>query len=382
MLNLLKRKLYPQPAVVAEAPETDTKIEAASQWLLMWWKFRKSTLAVIGGIVVIITYFIAFNAEFFSPKSVEWYDKQYVYAPPQPLILFLDGKWDPFVYGYKFERDPKSLKKIFSIDYTKRIPFGFFVKGEPYKWLGLFPADVRLIGPKNPNDPFYLLGADKSGRDVLSRIIHSARISLTVGLIGVFISLIIGVILGGISGLVGGWVDNVIQRTIEILLSMPQVPILLALAAAVPPGMDPLKVYILISVILSLVGWTGMARVVRGRFLALREEDFILAARLDGASQMRLITKHMLPSFFSHIIASITLSIPYMILGETFFSFLGVGLRPPVVSWGVMLQDTRQIVTVAAYPWLLYPAAAIVIVVLAMNFLGNGLRDAADPYAN
>jgi peptide/nickel transport system permease protein len=217
---------------------------------------------------------------------------------------------------------------------------------------------------------------------MLSRIIYSARVSLTVGLVGVFVSLIIGIVVGGISGLLGGWVDNVIQRTIEILLSVPQVPILLALAAVVPVTWNPVQVYLMISLILSLVSWTGMARVVRGRFLALRTEDFILAAILDGAGQLRLVLRHMLPSFFSHIMASITLSIPYMILGETFFSFLGVGLRPPVVSWGVMLQETRQIASVALYPWLLAPAFAVVIVVLSMNFLGNGLRDAADPYAN
>jgi peptide/nickel transport system permease protein len=369
----------------AEEPqhtEKETRVEAASQWLLMWWKFRKSRLAVIGGVVVIATYLIAFSAEFFAPKSAEWYNKDYVYAPPQAPYFFLDGRWHPFVYGYKFERDPRSFKKIFAVDYNVRIPFGFFVKGEAYKLWGFIPSDRHLIGPVKPGDPFYLWGGDKTGRDVLSRVIYSARISLTVGLVGVFLSLAIGVIIGGISGLMGGWIDNSIQRLIEILLSVPQVPILLAIAAAVPIEWGPLRVYLMISLILSLVGWTGMARVVRGRFLALRTEDFILAARLDGASSMRLISKHMIPSFFSHIMASITLSIPYMILSETFFSFLGVGLRPPVVSWGVMLQETRQIVTVASYPWLLYPALAIVITVLAMNFMGNGLRDAADPYAN
>jgi peptide/nickel transport system permease protein len=362
--------------------EEESKFEAASQWMLMWWKFRKDRFAVIGAIVVILTYIIAFNAEFFAPKSAEWYAKDYVFAPPQRMYMFFDGRFEPFVFGYKFERDPRTLAKIFSVDYETRIPLGLFVEGEPYKWLGLVPARVRLFGPKEPNQPFYPLGADRSGRDELSRIIYSSRISLTVGLIGVAISLVIGIVLGGISGLVGGLADTIIQRMIEILLSIPQVPILLALAAVVPIGWDSIRVYFIISLILAFVSWTGMARVVRGRFLALREEDFILAARLDGASQMRLIAKHMVPSFLSHIIASITLSIPYMILGETFFSFLGVGLRPPAVSWGIMLQDARQIATVALFPWLLYPAAAVVIVVLAMNFMGNGLRDAADPYAN
>ncbi len=365
----------------ALAPDQDSKIEAASQWLLMWWKFRKSTLAVIGAIVVILSYIIAINAEFFAPKLAESYDKQYVYAPPQPFRLFYDGKFDPFVYGLKFERDPVSFKKIFSVDYETRIPVGLFVKGEPYKWLGFIPADRHLFGPKNAGDPFYLLGAEKSGRDLLSRIIYGARISLTVGLVGVLMSLVIGVTIGGISGLVGGWVDNVIQRAIEILLTIPQVPILLALAAVVPPDWPPVQTYFVVSLIISLVSWTGMARVVRGRFLALRTEDFILAARLDGARPLRLILKHMLPSFLSHIIASITLSIPYMILNETFFSFLGVGLRAPAISWGILLQEARQIATVALFPWILAPAGAVVIVVLSMNFMGNGLRDAADPYS-
>ncbi|MBN2006321.1 MAG: ABC transporter permease [Anaerolineae bacterium] len=365
----------------ALAPDQDSKIEAASQWLLMWWKFRKSTLAVIGAIVVILSYIIAINAEFFAPKLAESYDKQYVYAPPQPFRLFYEGKFDPFVYGLKFERDPVSFKKIFSVDYETRIPVGLFVKGEPYLWLGFIPADRHLFGPKNVGDPFYLLGAEKSGRDLLSRIIYGGRISLTVGLVGVLMSLVIGVTIGGISGLVGGWVDNVIQRAIEILLTIPQVPILLALAAVVPPDWPPVQTYFVVSLIISLVSWTGMARVVRGRFLALRTEDFILAARLDGARPLRLILKHMLPSFLSHIIASITLSIPYMILNETFFSFLGVGLRAPAISWGILLQEARQIATVALFPWILAPAGAVVIVVLSMNFMGNGLRDAADPYS-
>ncbi len=375
-------KKSPPPESTYQAQQDETRIEAASQWLLMWWKFRKDRLAVVGGIVVIFTYLVAINVEFFAPKSDVWFNKVYVYAPPQTVHLFHDGKWQgPFVYGYKYERDPRSLKKIFSLDRETIIPIRLFVKGEPYKWLGFIPARLRLIGPKNAADPFYLLGADRGGRDVFSRIIYSARVSLTVGLIGVVISLLIGIVIGGVSGLVGGWIDNLIQRLIEVLISVPNVPILLAFAAVVPIDWKPVKVYFMTSLILSFITWTGMARVVRGRFLALRAEDFVLAARLDGASQFRLITKHMIPSFLSHIIATVTLSIPYMILNETVFSYLGVGLRPPVISWGIMLQDTRQIVTVASYPWLLFPALAVIIVTLSMNFLGNGLRDAADPYA-
>lgn len=382
MAKLFKRKSQTEVASTYQAQEDETKLEAASQWLLMWWKFRKDRLAIVGGIVVILTYFIAFNAEFFAPKKSVWFDEAYVYAPPQVIHLFHDGRLQgPFVYGYKFERDPRTLKKLFSVDYETVIPLGFFVKGSEYRWLGIFKARRRFFGPKELDAPFYPLGGDRSGRDVFSRIIYSARVSLTVGLIGVAMSLIIGLVIGGVSGLMGGWIDNVIQRIMEVIQSVPDVPILLAIAAVVPIDWKPIRVYFMISLILSFRNWTGMARVVRGRFLALREEDFILAARLDGASPIRLITKHMIPSFLSHIIASITLSIPFMILSETVFSFLGVGLRPPVVSWGIMLQGAQRIVTVANYPWLLLPAVAVVIVTLSMNFLGNGLRDAADPYA-
>jgi peptide/nickel transport system permease protein len=371
------------PAPAEEVAEAKRSVEAASQWKLMWWKFRKDKLAVVGGVVVILFYIIAIFAEFFAPKDPFAFNAQYTYAPPQPLYFFLDGGWNPFVYGLKFERDPVSLKKTWAIDYNTRIPVGFFVKGEPYTILGVIPGDTHLFGPKNTKDPFYLMGADKTGRDVLSRVIHAARISLTVGLVGVALSLVLGLIIGGISGLVGGRVDNVIQRIIEIINSIPNVPIMLALAALVPAGTPIVQVYFFITLILALLSWTGMARVVRGRFLSLREDDFILAARLDGASKMRLISKHMIPSFLSHIIASVTIAIPFMILSETGLSFLGVGLRPPVVSWGVMLREAQEIATVVNYPWLLWPVSfAVVIFVLAMNFLGNGLRDAADPYAN
>jgi peptide/nickel transport system permease protein len=308
------------------------------------------------------------------------YRREYVHAPPQQIYFFLDGEWNPFVYGYSFERDPVSLKKTWSLDKETIIPIGFFVRGEPYKLWGLIPSDIHLLGAKDPEQPFYWMGADRNGRDVFSRLIYSSRISLTVGLVGVFLSLTLGIVLGGISGLIGGVIDNAIQRIIEVLLSVPTLPLWMALGAVVPLDWSPLRVYFMITVILSLISWTGMARVVRSKFLALREEDFVMAAQLDGASRWRLITRHMIPSFLSHIIASITLAIPGMILGETALSFLGLGLRPPVVSWGVMLQATQRVAVVAIYPWLLWPAAFVIIVVLALNFLGDGLRDAADPY--
>jgi peptide/nickel transport system permease protein len=260
------------------------------------------------------------------------------------------------------------------------VPIGFFVRGDPYRLWGFIPGDLHLFGSIDPDAPFYLLGADMIGRDVFSRVIYSSRISLTVGLAGMVIALTIGILLGGISGLVGGPLDNIIQRLIEILMSIPTLPVWLALAAVVPIHWPALRVYFMISIILSLVSWTGMARVVRSKFLALREEDFVRAAILDGCSQVRLIMKHMLPSFMSHIIASVTLWIPGLILGETALSFLGLGLRPPVVSWGVMLQDSQKVAVIARYPWLLAPGAAVFLVVLALNFLGDGLRDAADPY--
>jgi len=370
-------------APTTEDQDAAQQVEVASQWRLIWWKFRKDRLAIVGGAVVILFYIVALLPEFFAPKDPFFFDAGYTYAPPQSLYFFLDGRWAPFVYGLTFERDPVSLKKTWAIDTTKRIPIGFFVKGEPYKLLGVIPGDRHLFGPLDAKEPFFLLGADKSGRDVFSRVMHASRISLTVGLAGVALSLLLGLLIGGVSGLVGGWVDNLIQRVIEIVISIPNIPIMLALAALVPAGTPILQVYFLITLILGLLSWTGMARVVRGRFLALREDDFILAAQLDGVGRGRLIRKHMIPSFLSHIIASVTISIPFMILSETGLSFLGVGLRPPVVSWGVMLREAQQIATVVNYPWLLWPVAGTVVTfVLAMNFLGNGLRDAADPYAS
>ncbi len=371
-----------QSPSIAAVIEEDRGQAVASQWQLMWWKFRKNKLAIVGAVIGILFYLMALLVEFVAPKSVDWLLPDYVYAPPQQIHFFYEGRFEPYVNGLKFERDPLSLRKSWVVDEETRVPLGLFVRGEPYQLLGFIPSDIHLFGPIDVNQPFYPLGADKSGRDMLSRMIHAARISLTVGLVGVFLSLVIGVIIGGISGLLGGVVDLFIQRLIEIINSIPNLPLMMAFAAIVPPGTPSVQVYMLITIILALLSWTGMARVVRGKFLALREEDFILAARLDGARSGRLILKHMLPSFLSHIIASVTISIPYMILSETALSFLGVGLRPPTVSWGVLLREAQQIATLVNYPWLLWPAAAVVTFVIAMNFVGNGLRDAADPYAN
>jgi len=347
----------------------------------MWWKFRKHRLAIPSAVILILLYLTAIFGEFLAPWVSTTTNKQYVAAPPQVPHFFYQGKFGLYVFGYKFEHDPRSYKRIWSIDHEVVVPARLFARGDPYKLWGLFPGDLHLIGPVYPGDPFYVLGTDTLGRDILSRIIYGSRISLTVGLVGIFVTFWIGILLGGASGLIGGWVDNAIQRVIEVIMSIPQIPIWLALAAIVPLDWSALRVYFMTSVLLSLLSWTGLARVVRSKFLALREEEYVLAAQLDGCSWTRLVTRHMLPSFFSHIIASLTLAIPGMILGETALSFLGLGLRPPIVSWGVMLQETQRVVAIADRPWVLFPAAVIFITVLAFNFFGDGLRDAADPYS-
>ena len=371
------------PAVVLQA-ESDNSVFAASQWQLMWFRFRRHRLAMLGGIVTLFIYFVALFAEFLAPFPSDSFTAEFIWAPPQALNLIdtSDGfRIAPYVYGYKSEIDPVALRRTFVIDEEDKIPVRFFVKGYEYKILGLIPSDIHLIGPEDPDQPMYLLGADRLGRDVFSRFIHGTRISMSIGLIGVFVSLILGIVIGGVSGYYGGAIDNLTQRVIEFIRSMPTIPLWLGLAAALPLEWGPLQVYFAITVILSLIGWTGLARVVRGRFLSLREEDFVMAARLDGASQRKIIFQHMLPAFYSHIIASVTLAIPGIILAETALSFLGLGLRPPVVSWGVLLQEAQNVRSVATAPWLLVPALGVVVAVLALNFLGDGLRDAADPYA-
>jgi peptide/nickel transport system permease protein len=374
------------PDAVLEAPTTvvDETISVASQWQLMWWKFRKHKLAMLGGIVTIMIYLVAIFAEFLAPFDPDRTSVQYTFGPPQQLHLFDTSSGSlqiqPFVFGYKSSIDPVALRRTFVIDESVKYPVQFFAKGFPYKLLGIFPTDIHLFGPVDPSAPMYLLGADRLGQDLLSRLIFGTRISMSIGLVGVFFSLTLGIILGGMSGYYGGTTDNLIQRLIELLRSIPTIPLWLGLAAAMPPTWPALWVYFGITIILSLIGWTGLARVVRGRFLSLREEDFVMAARLDGAPEMRIITRHMVPSFTSHIIASITLAIPGTILAETSLSFLGLGLRPPINSWGVLLQEAQNIRAVATAPWLLIPGLAVVVAVLALNFLGDGLRDAADPY--
>lgn len=355
-------------------------------WALVWQKFRRHKLGVAGGIVVILAYLVAAIPEFLAPVTLEAYNPAYSYAPPQPLHMGRDDgtgwTFGPHVNAYKSEIDYNSGRRTFVEDETQPIFLGLFVEGESYNLLGFIPTNRHLFGPVIEGHPFFLFGADRLGRDILSRTIYGTRISMTIGLIGVALSLVFGILIGGISGLFGGVTDNVIQRFIEFIQSVPAIPLWIGLAAAIPASVPPLQVYFLITIILSVLGWTSLARVVRGRFLAMRNEDFVKAARLDGCGPVRIIFRHMLPSFLSHIIATVSLAIPGMILAETALSYLGIGLRTPIVSWGVLLQEAQNVRTIASAPWLLLPGAAVVIAVLALNFLGDGLRDAADPYAD
>jgi peptide/nickel transport system permease protein len=366
-------------------PRLHTDTEVASQWRLMWWSFRRHTLAMVGLVIVLLLYLIGIFAEFVAPFDPQSASAKHVYHPPQ-MIHFIDSTEDgwrikPWVQAYTLERDKFTLQTTFKPDEGKRIYLSFLGKGTPYELLGLFPAERRLLVPDEPNERFFLFGADRLGRDMLSRTVFGTRVSMSIGLVGVTLSLLLGVLLGGISGYYGGAVDMVIQRVVEFVLSLPTIPIWLALTASLPATWPPLTRYFAITLILSLVGWTELARVVRGRFLALRSEDFVIAARLDGCSEKRVIFRHMLPSLMSHVIASVTLAIPVMILAETSLSFLGLGLLPPTISWGVLLKEAQNIRSIAQAPWLFVPGAFVLVAVLALNFLGDGLRDAADPYA-
>jgi peptide/nickel transport system permease protein len=364
------------------ALDREESIFVASQWQLMWWKFRKHKMAILGSIVLIFLYLVTLFGEFMAPYEPHRYDVKYAYAPPQ-VFHFIDEDGfhlRPYVYGLKGARDPETLRLMFEIDETQQLPVHFFVRGDPYKFWGIWRTELHLFGLKSNEDVVFVLGADRLGRDALSRLLVGTRISSTIGLVGVTINLVLGILIGGASGYYGGVVDTIVQRVIEFLRAMPTIPLWLALSAAVPKEWTPIQVYFAITVLLSLIGWTGMARVVRGRFLSLREEDFVMAASLAGSSEFRIIVRHMVPSFLSHIIASISLSIPGMILSETSLSFLGLGIRPPAISWGVLLQEAQNLRAVALAPWLLIPGLAVVVTVLAFNFLGDGLRDAADPY--
>ncbi len=374
-----------QPKVpLDEEAKIEEKIAVATPLTMMWWKFRKHRMAVISCVFLIIMYLMAIFCEFVSPYMPDETLARYKTAPPSVIRLVdASGKLQaPFIYHSDVSRDPETLRAIYTENTGIRHPVKFFTRGPTYKFWGLWETDIHLFGLGIPSDEerLMLFGADRVGRDVLTMTIYGARISLSIGLIGVFISLSVGIVIGGISGYYGGAIDNLIQRIIEFIRSIPHIPLWMALSAALPLEWPVLKVYFAISLILSLVGWTSMARTVRGRFLAMREEDFILSARLTGSSEGRIILVHMVPSFLSYIIAILTLAVPYMILSETSLSFIGLGLRAPAVSWGVLLAEAQNVRSIALTPWVFCPAVAVISTVLAFNFLGDGLRDAADPY--
>jgi peptide/nickel transport system permease protein len=386
--------LVPDPNTLDEFDEWDVdlevaasqsqKVAVASQWKLIWWRFRKNKLAIVSALVLAWLYFVALFADVLAPYDPNNNDSRLTYAAPQPIRFFDEGRLSrPFVYGITSEIDREALRRVYRVDPDAKVYLGLFVPSEPYKLWGLIPLETRLWGPIDPDldQRAYLLGADRLGNDLLSRMIFATRISLSIGLVGIFLSLLIGVTLGGISGYFGGGWDLFIQRVMEFLDAIPSIPLWMGLSAAIPLTWSQTSRYFAISVILSLIGWIGLARVVRGRFLSLREEDFVMAARIAGANERRVIFRHMLPSFTSHIVASLTLSIPGAILAETSLSFLGLGLKSPINSFGVLLQEAQNIRAIATAPWLVAPAGVVIVLVIAFNYFGDGLRDAADPYA-
>ena len=360
------------------AANQDDARYALSQWKLMWRKFVRNRAALAGGVIILLFYLGALFADFLVPYTLTTRFRERIYLPPQAIYLFDEGRFRPFVYDVKLEINPQTFRKVYTPDLEVKHPLVFFARGEPYKLLGLFASDVHLFQAQG--GVINLFGADRQGRDMFTRIMIGSQISLTIGLVGVLLSLIFGTVLGIASGFFGGWMDELIQRVIELVRSFPSIPLWTALPAAVPVHWPPLRVYFAVTLILSLIGWTWLARQLRGKVLALRHEDYVLAARLMGASNARIIFKHLVPASLGHIIVVSTLAMPSMILAETALSFLGLGLQPPITSWGVLLKEVQDIQSIAIYPWVFTPVFFIVASILAFNFLGDGLRDAADPY--
>ncbi|HEV7322828.1 MAG TPA: ABC transporter permease [Ensifer sp.] len=390
MTSFLPAPGEPLPHYVSTAPFDPYSVEAmsdeqvrvnqASQLRLMWWKFRRHRLALVSGIFLAALYVMIVICEFLAPYNLHTRNMDYIYAPPQSVHLFHEGKFvGPFVYGRTMTLDMDTLKRNYADDVKDVEPLRFFCRGDGYRFWGLFDSNVHFVCPAKDGQ-FFLLGTDRLGRDVLSRIIYGARISLTIGLLGITVSFVLGIVIGGLAGYHGGVFDLITQRVIEVLQSIPSIPLWLSLAAIMPATWSPILIYLAITIILGLLDWTGLARAVRSKLLALREEDYVLAAQLMGAKSSRIIGRHLVPGFMSHLIATATISIPGMILGETALSFLGLGLRPPITSWGILLTEAKSVSVIAFYPWLLFPTVPVILVILAFNFLGDGLRDAADPY--
>ncbi len=378
-IHFVSTDAYDPYSVETITPEQE-RYFMAPQWRLIWWKFKRHRLATLSGFVLLAFYVSILISEMLAPYNLHSRHPDFIYAPPQSIHLFHDGKFvGPFVYAFDYRLDMEILKREYTENESRAFPIRFFCLGDPYEFWGQVSGRFHFVCPPD-GATLFLLGTDRLGRDMLSRLIYGGRISLTVGLLGITISLVLAMFFGGIAGYYGGWIDNVIQRVIEVLRSFPHLPLWMTLAATMPVNWSPVLIFFGITIILGLLEWTGLARSVRSKLLALREEDYATAAMLLGAGPRRIIWRHLLPNFMSYIIASATLAIPAMILGETALSFLGLGLRPPITSWGVLLNEAQNINAVDLYPWLMLPVVPVVIVVLTFNFLGDGLRDAADPY--
>jgi peptide/nickel transport system permease protein len=380
----------PMPHFVSDAPfdpysvekmtPEQEKVFRASQLRLTWWKFRRHRIAVASGIFLLLLYFMIVIVEVLAPYNLHTRNVDFIHTPPQRVRLFHEGNLvGPFVYGRDMTLDMNTLKRNYADNPNKVEKLRFFCSGDKYKFWGMFESSFHVVCPAEGGQ-FFFMGSDRLGRDVFSRILYGARVSLTIGLFGVAVSFVLGIVIGGLAGYHGGWFDLVVQRIIEVLQSIPSIPLWMALAAIMPVTWSPMLIYLGITAILGLLDWTGLARAVRSKLLSLREEDYVLAAQLMGAKSSRIIGRHLVPGFMSHLIATATLAIPGMILGETALSFLGLGLRAPITSWGILLTEARSVSVIAFYPWLMLPVVPVILVILAFNFLGDGLRDAADPY--